>query len=74
MRFPARALPQVAIAALLNVRPETMNRRMREIRQLLALTGHDLHPAEHQLAALKDLFNLAGEAAITTTPMIKTAS
>jgi hypothetical protein len=66
-------LPQVAIAALFKVRPETINRRMREIRELLALTGHDLHPSEQQLATLNDLFNLAGEAGVTTTPKIKTA-
>jgi hypothetical protein len=66
-------LPQVAIAALFNVRPETINRRMREIRELLALTGHDLHPSEQQLATLNDLFNLASEAGVTTTPKIKTA-
>jgi transposase len=67
-------LPQIAIAALFNVRPETINRRLRDIRELLATAGHDLHPAERQLATLNDLFNQAREAGIITTLEIKTAS
>ncbi|MHB9864361.1 ISAzo13 family transposase [Streptomyces sp. YIM S03343] len=66
-------LPQIAIAALFSVRPETINRRLRDIRELLATASHDLHPAEHQLATLNDLFNMARDAGITT-PEIKTAS
>jgi transposase len=67
-------LPQIAIADLFNVRPETINRRLRDIRELLATAGHDLHPAERQPATLNDLFNQAREAGIITTPEIKTAS
>ncbi|WP_369407085.1 transposase family protein [Streptomyces hokutonensis] len=67
-------LPQIAIADLFNVRPETINRRLRDIRELLATAGHDLHPADRQLATLDDLFNQAREAGIITTPEIKTAS
>ncbi|MHB9859302.1 ISAzo13 family transposase [Streptomyces sp. YIM S03343] len=66
-------LPEIAIAALFSVRPETINRRLRDIRELLATASHDLHPAEHQLATLNDLFNMARDAGITT-PEIKTAS
>ncbi|SHH95852.1 ISAzo13 family transposase [Streptomyces sp. 3214.6] len=67
-------LPQIAIAALFNVRPETINRRLRDIRELLATAGHDLHPDKPQLATLDDLFNLAREAGIITALEIKTAS
>ncbi|MFF2518862.1 transposase family protein [Streptomyces sp. NPDC058086] len=67
-------LPQIAIAALFNVRPETINRRLRDIRELLATAGHDLHSAERQLATLNDLFNQAREAGIITTLEINTAS
>src|SRR5438093_817829 len=53
------ALPQTAIAALFGVRPETINRHIREIRQLLRQTGHTIHPGPHRLATLGDLYNLA---------------
>jgi len=55
-------LPQVAIAALLSVRPETINKRIRDIRQLL-----------HRLASLDDLYSLAAAEGITVPPEIKTA-
>jgi hypothetical protein len=38
------ALPQVAIAALFSVRPETINKRIRDIRQLLEQAGHIIQP------------------------------
>jgi hypothetical protein len=46
------ALPQVAIATLLGVRPETINRRIRDIRQLLDQAGHTIQPGPHRLASL----------------------
>ena len=38
------ALPQVAIAALFSVRPETINKRIRDIRQLLDQAGYTIQP------------------------------
>jgi hypothetical protein len=67
------ALPQVAIATLPGVRPETINRRIRDIRQLLDQAGHTIQPGPHRLASLDDLYNLATTAEITPPPEIKTA-
>jgi hypothetical protein len=53
------ALPQVAIAALFGVRPETINRRVRDIRQLLHQAGYAIQPGTHRLASLDDLYGLA---------------
>jgi len=53
------ALPQVAVAALFGVRPETVNRRIRDIRQLLDQAGHAIEPGPHQLTSLDDLYRLA---------------
>ena len=66
-------LPQVAIAALLSVRPETINKRIRDIRQLLNQAGHAIQPGPHRLASLDDLYSLAAAAEITPPPEIKTA-
>jgi Rhodopirellula transposase DDE domain len=67
------ALPQVAIAVLFSVRPETINKRIRDIRQLLDQAGHTIKPGPHRLASLDDLCNLATAAEITVPPEIKTA-
>jgi hypothetical protein len=40
-------LPQVTIATLFQVTPETINRRIRDIRQLLATAEHPIQPAQH---------------------------
>ncbi len=53
------ALPQVVIAALFTVRPETINRRIRDIRQLLDQAGHAIQPGPYRLASLDDLYSLA---------------
>src|SRR6266487_2022137 len=53
------ALPQVAIAVLFSVRPETINKRIRDIRQLLDQAGHTIQPGPHRLASLDDLYSLA---------------
>jgi hypothetical protein len=58
------ALPQVAIAALFSVRPETINKRIRDIRQLLDQAGHTFQPSPHRLASLDDLSSLAIAAGI----------
>jgi hypothetical protein len=67
------ALPQVAIAALFSVRPETVNKRIRDIRQLLDQAGHAIQPGPHRLASLEDLHELAVSTGITIQPEIKTA-
>jgi hypothetical protein len=67
------ALPQVAIAALLGVRPETINRRIRDMRQLLEQAGYAIQPGPHRLAGLDDLYRLAIAAGAVVQPEIKTA-
>jgi transposase len=67
------ALPQVAIAVLFGVRPETVNKRIRDIRQLLEQAGYDIQPGPHRLASLDDLYRLAIAAGIVIPPEIKTA-
>jgi hypothetical protein len=52
-------LPQVAIAALLGVRPETVSKRIRDVRQLLEQAGHNIHTHPNRLASLDDLYDLA---------------
>jgi transposase len=66
-------LPQVAIAALFSVRPETINKRIRDIRQLLDQAGHTIQPDPHRLANLDDLYRLAGAQGLTIPSQIKTA-
>jgi hypothetical protein len=67
------ALPQVAVAALFQVRPETVNKRIRDIRQLLDQAGHTIQPGPHRLASLDDLYTLARSIGIPIKPEIKTA-
>lgn len=67
-------LPQVAIARLFAVAPQTINRRIRKTHQLLDEIGHINAPAEHRLATLDDLADLATQLGITPPPEIKTAS
>jgi hypothetical protein len=67
------ALPQVQIAALFGVTPETINRRIRDIRQLLNQAGHTIQPSPHRLTTLDDLYGFAAAERITH-PKIKTAS
>jgi hypothetical protein len=67
------ALPQVAIATLFSVRPETINKRIRDIRQLLEQAGYIIQPGPHRLASLEDLSNLAAVEGILAPTEIKTA-
>jgi transposase len=67
------ALPQVAIAALFAVRPETINKRIRDIRQLLDQAEHAIQPGPHRLASLDDLYRLAAAEGIDIPSEIKTA-
>ena len=68
------ALPQVALAALFDVRSETINRRIRDTRQLLDQAGHIIAPADQSLTALDDLYDLATTAGIAIPTRITTAS
>jgi hypothetical protein len=68
------ALPQLAVAALFGVRPETINRRIRDTRRLLQHADRATQPADCQLATLNDLYDLARTAGITPPPETKTAS
>jgi transposase len=67
-------LPQVAIAALFTVRPETINRQLRELRQLLQQAGHTIQPNPHKITTIDDLYNYAAVNGITAPSNIKTAS
>src|SRR5262249_15149535 len=67
------SLPQVTIAALFSVRPETINKRIRDIRQLLDQAGHVIQPGPHRLTSLDDLYRLAGAESINIPSEIKTA-
>jgi len=67
------ALPQTAIAALFGVRPETVNRRIRDIRQLLDQAGYTIEAGPHRLASLEDLSNLAAAEGILAPAEIKAA-
>ncbi len=67
------ALPQVTIAGLFSVRPETINKRIRDIRQLLDQAGYTIQPGPHRLASLDDLSRLAATEDIGTPSKIKTA-
>jgi hypothetical protein len=68
------ALPQVALAALFDVRSETINRRICDTRQLLDQAGHIIAPADQSLTALDDLYDLATTAGIAIPTRITTAS
>ena len=66
-------LPEVAIAALLSVRPETISKRIRDIPHFLDQAGHAIQPGPHRLASLDGLYSLAAAEGITVPPEIKTA-
>jgi Rhodopirellula transposase DDE domain len=53
------ALPQTAIAALFSVRPETINKRIRDVRQLLQQARYAIQSGPHRLTSLDDLHKLA---------------
>jgi hypothetical protein len=67
------ALPQTAIAVLFAVRPETINKRIHDIRQLLEQAGYNIQPGPRRLANLDDLCGLAIAAGIVIPSEIKTA-
>jgi len=67
------SLPQVAIAALFGVRPETINKRIRDIRQLIDQAEYAIEPGSHRLNSLDDLCRFAVAAAIVIPSEIKAA-
>src|SRR5215472_7266391 len=67
------ALPQVAVATLFSVRPETINKRIRDIRQLLEQAGYTIQPSPRQLTSLDDLYGHAITAGILIPSETKTA-
>jgi transposase len=67
------ALPQVTIAALFGVRPETINKRIRDIRQLLEQAGYTIQTGPHRLASPEDLYRLAITEGIVIPSEAKTA-
>ncbi len=66
-------LPQTAVAALFTVRAETINRRLRETRQLLDQAGYIIPPSPHRIDTIPDLYDYATANGVTA-PNIKTAS
>jgi hypothetical protein len=54
--------------------PETVNKRIRGIRQLLDQAGHTIQPSPHRLASLDDLYKLARSTDIAIQPGIKRGS
>jgi hypothetical protein len=57
-------LPQVAVGVLLGVRPETVSKRLRDIRELLGQAGTTIPPGPRRLATLEELYDLARSAGI----------
>jgi hypothetical protein len=58
---------------LFSVRPETINKRVRDIRQLLDQAGHVIQPGPHRLASLDDLYRIAAAERIAIPSEIKMA-
>jgi transposase len=52
-------LSQVAIGVLLGVRPETVSKRLRDMRELLDQAGTTIQPGPRRLASLEELYDLA---------------
>jgi transposase len=52
-------LSQVAIGVLLGVRPETVSKRLRDIRELLDQAGTIIQPGPRRLGNLEELYDLA---------------
>jgi hypothetical protein len=67
------ALPQVAIADLFGVAAETVNRRLRDLRQLLEEDGTTIRPVRTRLRTLEDLHRYTDRKGITRHTEIKPA-
>jgi hypothetical protein len=66
-------LPLTAIAALYQIRPETLSRTTSGIRRLLPQAGHTIQPASQTLTSLDELYRHATSAGITVPAKINTA-
>jgi hypothetical protein len=66
-------LPQAAIAALCQIRPDTLSKNTSQIRRLIPPAGHTIQPASRKLTTLSDLCTYAAEHGINVPAMIKTA-
>ena len=67
------ALPQIAIAVLFGLDPGTVNRRIRDLRQLLEQDGTVIQPAQTRLQTLDDLHEYTRREGITHPAEIKPA-
>ncbi|WP_405019050.1 ISAzo13 family transposase [Kitasatospora sp. NBC_00070] len=72
--YERHRLPQVTIAPLFAVVPQSLNRVVSQTRRLLDEVGHTIEPADTRLATLDDLLGLAARHGITPPAEIKTAS
>jgi hypothetical protein len=68
------ALPQIIIAVLFGIDPGTVNRRIRDLRQLLNQDRTAIQPAQTRLQTLDDLHEYASREGIAHPTKIKTAS
>lgn len=68
--YQRHRLPQVAIAPLFAVVPQTLNRAISQTRRLLDEVGHTIEPTATRLATLDELIDLAAELGVTPTPQI----
>jgi hypothetical protein len=66
-------LSQVAIGVLLGVRPETVSKRLRDIRELLDQASTTIQPGPRRLASLEELYDLARSTEIDLWVKIKSA-
>jgi Rhodopirellula transposase DDE domain len=66
-------LPQAAIAALCQLRADTLSKNISPIRRLIPQTGHTIQPSTRKLTTLDDLYNYAAEAGITIPAEIRDA-
>jgi len=67
------ALPQTVIAALFGVTPETINRRLRDLRRLLEQDGTTLQPTHTRPHTLDEFHRYAEQNRITSPTEIKSA-
>ncbi|MFG2919449.1 ISAzo13 family transposase, partial [Kitasatospora sp. NPDC048298] len=72
--YERHGLPQVTIAPLFGMVPQSLNRAISQTRRLLAEAGYTIEPTDTRLATLNDLTNLAARHGITPPSEIKTAS
>lgn len=72
--YGRHGLPQVVIAPLFGMTPQSLNRAISQTRRLLGEVGHAVEPAATRLAALDDLVSLVIHHGITPPSEIKTAS